>query len=87
MTGGPGGSLAVELSESTEQVGYIHAATLRWTGLRQPVINTEVAPRRKLVLSAIGGDGETGRKGGDGHPGLSGTAGAAATQMSDAEVR
>ncbi|CAK1365084.1 unnamed protein product [Cercospora beticola] len=54
-------------------------------GLRQPVINTEVAPRRKLVLSAIGGNGETGRKGGDGHSGLSGTAGAAATQMADAE--
>ncbi|GIZ44888.1 hypothetical protein CKM354_000807300 [Cercospora kikuchii] len=85
MTGGPGGSLAVELSESTKQVGYIHAATLRWTGVRQPVINTEVAPRRKLLLSAVGGNGETGRKGGDGHPGLAGTAGAAATQMADAE--
>lgn len=86
LNGGPAGSLAVELTESADQVGYIHAHTIRWEGPRQPVLSTEIPPRHRLLLSAAGGRGEAGGIGGDGTNGLQGANGRDATERDDAGV-
>ena len=47
---------------------------------------TEILPHRDVVLQAIGGDGEPGRRGGDGQPGRNGMPGIDATKAQDATV-
>ena len=87
MPGGPGGSLAVELSESIEREGYLHAAVVRSDSWQQPTPSVELPPGRILLLSARGGTGENGHSGGDGQSGLAGVDGLAATRDTDATVR
>ncbi|KAK5123601.1 hypothetical protein LTR85_002639 [Meristemomyces frigidus] len=80
INGGPGGRLAVELSESVESEGYLHAVVVRWDSWQQPVPAVDVPPGRDILLSAVGGSGEDGRKGRDGQSGLPGTEGLSATR-------
>lgn len=47
---------------------------------------TEILPHRDVVLQAIGGNGEGGRRGSDGQSGLDGRPGIDATQVQDATV-
>ena len=47
---------------------------------------TEILPHRDVLLQAIGGDGEPGRRGGDGQPGCDGMPGTGATRAQDATV-
>jgi hypothetical protein len=46
----------------------------------------EVLPQRNLVLEAIGGDGEAGRRGTDGQSGRDGMPGIDSTRVRDATV-
>lgn len=48
--------------------------------------STEILPQRDVVLQAIGGDGEPGRRGGDGQSGRDGLPGRNATRVQDATV-
>ena len=86
FNGGPGGSFAVELSESVDSEGYLHAAVVRWESWQEPVQAIDVPPGRNILLSAVGGAGEDGRKGGDGRSGLRGIDGLSATCETETTV-
>lgn len=86
VTGGPAGLLAVELSESIESDGYLHAVVVRWESWQRPAPSVEVPPGKRFLLSAVGGNGEDGRTGGDGRSGSIGTEGTPATREMDATV-
>ncbi|KAK3659857.1 hypothetical protein LTR22_008224 [Elasticomyces elasticus] len=87
INGGPGGLVAIELSESAENEGYLHAAVFRWDSWQQPVPAVEIPPAKDILLSSAGGDGEDGRIGLDGENGLAGIEGTPATTETDATVR
>ncbi|KAK3653420.1 hypothetical protein LTR56_004624 [Elasticomyces elasticus] len=84
INGGPGGLVAIELSESAENEGYLHAAVFRWDSWQQPVPAVEIPPAKDILLSSAGGDGEDGRIGLDGENGLAGIEGTPATTETDA---
>ncbi|KAE9381855.1 hypothetical protein N431DRAFT_291247, partial [Stipitochalara longipes BDJ] len=84
VPGEPAGTLFVELLESpTRPEGFI-VKTLAQVPENRIAQLTEILPHRDVVLRAIGGDGEPGRKGGDGSPGRDGIPGTNATKAQDA---
>jgi len=54
--------------------------------MEQPPASVEIPIRQDVEFTAIGGDGEPGRRGGDGQHGMNGADGAIATRTSDATV-
>jgi len=86
VRGQPAGMLVVELLESTNspETFIIRALGQQPENSVAPI--TQVPPQRDIVLRAIGGDGEPGRRGGDGAPGRNGVAGIDATEVLDATV-
>ncbi|MCJ1432774.1 hypothetical protein MMC27_002131 [Xylographa pallens] len=84
IRGSPAGFVAVELSESDEHLGGLHVVVLDYASIQQPPLSAEVSQQRDLVLSAVGGNGESGHVGGNGELGMNGNEGAAATRESDA---
>ncbi|MCJ1398122.1 hypothetical protein MMC11_001319 [Xylographa trunciseda] len=84
IPGSPAGFVAVELSESDEHLGGLHVVVLDYASIQQPPQSAEVPAQRDLLLSAVGGNGESGHVGGNGEPGMNGNQGAAATRESDA---
>ncbi|MCJ1381811.1 hypothetical protein MMC17_004922 [Xylographa soralifera] len=84
IRGSPAGFVAVKLSESDEHHGGLHVVVLDYASIQQPPLSAEVPAQRDLVLSAAGGNGESGHVGGNGEPGMNGNQGAAATRESDA---
>ncbi|KAN0122123.1 hypothetical protein V8E51_000449 [Hyaloscypha variabilis] len=82
--GEPAGVLSVELLESqTRPEGFVVRTLAQFPENRIPQL-TEILPHRDVVLQAIGGDGEPGRKGGDGSPGRDGIPGTNATKAQEA---
>ncbi len=78
--------LSVELLESqTRPEGFFVRTLAQFPENRIPQL-TEILPHRDVVLQAIGGDGEPGRKGGDGSPGRDGIPGTNATKAQEATV-
>jgi len=84
--GEPAGTLYVELTESpTYPEGFVVRTRGQVPENRNPT-TTEILPQNNVVFEAIGGDGETGRRGCDGQSGMNGTPGGDATRVQDATV-
>lgn len=78
--------LSVELLESQSRPeGFVVKTLAQVPENRIPQL-TEILPHRDVVLQAIGGNGEPGRRGGDGTAGRDGTPGTNATKAQDATV-
>ncbi len=78
--------LYVELLESqTRPEGFV-VKTLGQAPENRIPPSTEILPHCDVVLQAIGGDGEPGRRGGDGQSGRDGIPGTGATRAQDATV-
>jgi len=84
VPGGPGGTVAVRLFESERSQGAIRVDVENFSSSHRPPRSTEVAIGRDLILTAIGGNGESGHTGGDGQSGMNGANGTDATKGSDA---
>jgi hypothetical protein len=77
----------VELLESTNSPESFIVRALGQQPENSVAPVTQIPPQRDIVLQAIGGNGEPGRRGGDGGPGRDGIAGIDATEVLDATVR
>jgi hypothetical protein len=78
--------LYVELLESqTRPEGFVVKTLGQAPENRIPQL-IEILPHRDVLLQAIGGDGEPGRRGGDGQPGRDGIPGTGTTRAQDATV-
>jgi hypothetical protein len=84
IPGGPGGTLAIQLSESQLSQGAIHVHLVDTSQPHSLPPDTELPIGRELRLTAVGGIGETGNNGGDGQHGLDGVDGTPASKGSDA---
>lgn len=84
VSGGPAGTLAIQLFESQTAQGAIHVRVLESTQAHHLPPATEVPVGRDLRVTAIGGIGESGHKGGNGQDGMDGVDGSDASRGSDA---
>ena len=84
--GGPGGWLAVQFSSLSRDTEGFLVNVLGQSPPDQVQVRTEVTAQRDLLLSAVGGNSEPGRKGGDGERGRTGTHGSPANREDDAGV-
>jgi hypothetical protein len=86
LPGGPGGDLAVMLTQSRVVAGGICVDIVSNGSLHQLPPVTEVAPNRIVRFSARGGDGQAGGIGENGEMGKPGEDGVSATRTTDATV-
>ena len=84
--GGPGGFLAIQLSSLSRSSEGFLVNVIGQSPPDQVQQRTEVAAQRDLLLSAVGGNGEPGRKGGNGERGRTGRHGSPANRDDDAGV-
>ena len=84
--GARAGFLAVNLSESSTTEEGITVHTLGFTSRQEPPQWLEVPARKNLIVSAVGGRGESGHRGGNGQAGMDGIDGFPATREVDATV-
>ena len=76
----------MELSQSSTIEEGIAVRTLEFASREQPPPWLEVPARRNIMLSAIGGQGESGHRGGNGQAGMDGIDGFPATREVAATV-
>ena len=76
----------MDLSESSTTEEGITVRTLGFESREKPPPWLEVPARRDIMLSAVGGQGESGHRGGDGQTGMDGIDGFPATREVDATV-
>ena len=76
----------MELSESSTIDEGITVHTLGFASRVEPPQWLEVPARRNIMLSAVGGQGESGHKGGNGQVGMDGIDGFPATSEVEATV-
>ena len=76
----------MELLESATTEEGITVRTLGFASREEPPPWLEVPARRNIMLSAVGGQGESGHRGGNGQAGMDGIDGFPATREVDATV-
>lgn len=84
ISGGPAGTLVVQLSESNLSQGAIRVQRRENRSVPRLPEVTEVPVGRDIRLTAIGGRGENGHEGGNGQGGLDGQDGTGASEADDA---
>lgn len=84
ISGGPAGTLAIQLTESQRSQGAVHMQVVDSSQSHRPPTHSEIPIGRDIRITAVGGISETGQNGGDGQHGLDGVDGMPASKGSDA---